>query len=93
MYTLTLTHADRAAFDWVGGRYYTGDAVASILQDCIPPMVSDHTEWDGNYPITFEIPEYRAWEIAELSESEDGLWPLFNRALRTKMVDFVNRIV
>jgi len=90
MYTLTLTHAERRAFDFVGDRYATGENFATLLweqSETIGP------EWDEPGDITFHVPEHIAWQLAQLSDEEEGRFPLFARALRNKLTDFLSKIV
>jgi hypothetical protein len=89
MYTLTLTQDERAAFDWVGDRYATGDEVADILRE----YMDEDDEWSQEGDITFNLPEYAAWIIRELSEKEDSLWPCFAEELTAKMRNFCEEIV
>jgi hypothetical protein len=88
MYTLELTSGERRAFDWVGDRYNAGQ-VATILMDYLPT----DREWSDDGAITFEVPEHAAWEIQRLAEEEDCLWPCFGPSLRTKLNEFLGRIV
>ena len=89
MYKLTLTAGERQAFDHAGGRYVTGFDVSTILRDCMGP----DDEWSQEGDITFLVPEFEAWHIAELAELEDGCWPGFDRDLRAKMQAFCDQIV
>lgn len=89
MYELTLTQDERAAFDWVGDRYSTGDNISSILIDCL----GEEQSWGDSGDITFLVPEHKAWEIMELAEQEDSLFPCFSDELRGKMLDFIDLIV
>lgn len=89
MYKLTLTKSERAAFDWVGGRYATGADVFDVLCKCL----KDDEEWGQDGDITFHVPEHMAWEIRDLAEREQDLWPCFDGALRSKMQAFCNNIV
>lgn len=89
MYQLTLTSDERKAFDWVGGRYATGDDVAMRLRR----LLADGHEWDDSGDIAFSIPEHVAWEISELAASEDSLWPCFADGLTSKMQALCDSIV
>lgn len=94
MYTLTLTKSERAAFDWVGNRYATGNEVSNLLIDCIPDdELENDGDWNCDKDITFQIPEHIAWQIRELSDEEDNLWPCFSPGLKRKMNEFIERIV
>lgn len=88
-YKLTLTKAERAAFDWIGYRYCTGHEVSKLLIETL----EDDTEWDTREDITFSIPEYIAWGIAECSKQENDFWPCFSDELKTKMINFCMEIV
>lgn len=89
MYTLTLTRAERDAFDWVGGRYSTGFDVANVLVECL----DNDDEWSQDSDITFKVSEVQAWEIREFAEQEDGAWPCFSKELAEKMQAFIDEIV
>ena len=91
MYDLTLTKSDRDAFDWVGGRYATGDQVARLLCRCLPD--SGFPQWNDDLEITFKIPEFIAWEIKECYEAEGQQWPCFNAELCDKLNSFLAKIV
>lgn len=88
MYSLTLTKAEREAFDWIGDRYAAG-AVATVLTDCLSPDDC----WDQDGDVTFPIPEHKAWEIKNLAEEEQCSWPCFPPELSAKMNDFIAGIV
>lgn len=89
MYSLTLTQDERAAFDWVGGRYATGNNVSSILCE----YLKEDQEWGQEGDITFEIPEHAAWKIRDLCEEEEMLFPCFGDNLVLKMTGFCSEIV
>jgi len=92
MYTLTLTHEERKAIDWVGYRYSNGDDLYKLL--CSPGVQGDENiDWSDNATITFQIPEHIAWKIKENAESEDGFWPCFAQELTNKMQDFIDNII
>lgn len=91
MYTLTLTHSERKAFDWIGYRYATGDDFARVLRRS--EWGEDGVEWDDAGDITFSIPEHIAWELNRLAESEDYAFPCFAPELVDKLSDFLNAIV
>ncbi len=91
MYKLTLTKNERAAFDWVGNRYNSGD-IMNILLTC--EREGDNRDWDDNDgDLTFIVPEYKAWEIKDLAEQEDYAFPCFANELKGKMWDFCDNIV
>lgn len=74
MYKLTLTKSERAAIDWVGYRYWHGSDFYRVLSRCEwqPDKLDwDDCDWDGDYDITFVIPEKHALVIKEhlLSDS------------------------
>lgn len=93
MYTLTLSREERAAFDWVGYRYDTGDGVGNILRACTPADCTEDDMWEADGEITFAVPEHAAWDIADKAEREDNLWPCFGTELARKMMAFVDAIV
>ncbi len=88
MYKLTLTHDERAAFDWVGYRYNAGEVAALIWEE-----YRGELEWDAEGDIEFEIPESVAWLIKELAEEENMTWPCFAPELRDKLNSFLDKIV
>lgn len=83
MYQLTLTAEERRAFDWVGGRYESGD-VYKLLLDCT------ELEWDSNENITFNIPEHVAWAIEDV---HDPMWPCFADELKEKLNSFLASVI
>lgn len=93
MYKLTLTRGERAAFDWIGHRYAHGSEMLDMIIKAIPPDVE---ELDNENEITFEIPEWLAWEIRGLIE-DDGRdpypWDCFAPALKCKMQEFIDSII
>lgn len=93
MYRLMLTSQERKAFDWVGNRYSSsGDDVSTILlHDC--KQEGEEKEWEGDEDITFLVPEHCAWDIRELADEEDNLFPCFADDLRAKMLQFIASIV
>lgn len=65
MYRLTLTNGERAAIDWVGGRYRHGDELFGLLiSEC--EAIPDDVDWDAPETITFTIPEHVAWAIGDI---------------------------
>lgn len=90
-YQLTLTQDERCAFDWVGDRYCAGEVSGLLLTRCQrQPAIA---EWGDAGDITFLVPEHVAWQIRELAEAEDFLWPCFANALTSKLNNFCFRIV
>jgi len=87
MYHLTLTRSERQAIDWVGYRYPHGDELYDILMECIP----DDIEWSDSGNVTFDIPEYKAWEIQEVLG--DSQFECFSEELASKLVQFMGSIV
>lgn len=93
MYSLTLTSDERKAFDWVGGRYSSGD-IADLLIDLLP----EDREWGDSQDITFLVPEHSAWTIDQLCKDdsdsgEDYCFPCFAPSLVDKMLEFCGKIV
>ena len=93
MYTLTLTHEERKAIDWVGHRYMTGYWLYALLWLESDTIHNPDVEWDDKIDITFSFPEYIAWRVKEKGEMEDNLWPCFSTELKAKMQAFVDSIV
>lgn len=89
MYSLKLTASERAAIDWVGGRYATGDQLRSILMGCLEP----DEEWSDGGELIFRLAEHKAWEINELFREEQMLFPCFSAALAGKLQRFSDQIV
>lgn len=96
-YQLTLTGGQRDAFDWVGHRYNCGDKMADVLKSCLPDESIDADIWNEPGDITFNIPEYKAWEIRELHEQDceggHSGWACFDDELVNIMQRFVDKIV
>jgi hypothetical protein len=89
-YKLTLTETERDAFDWVGARYSNGDDMRRIFCEYLP----EGMDWCQPGDITFDLPEHAAWQIKELSEKDDNLFPCFSPDLVTKMlIQFLDKIV
>jgi hypothetical protein len=88
-YQLTLTASEREAFDWVGDRYATGDEWSRLLSHCM----GEDDEWSQAGDITFDVPEHVAWQLNDLAESEDYLFPCFAPGLAGKLMDFCMAIV
>jgi hypothetical protein len=90
MYTLTLTHAERAAITWVGNRYAHGYDLYKLLEtecdDC-------ELEWDAPEDVTFNVPEFVAWQILEIADACNNRWDCFSPKLTTKMIRFCMQIV
>ena len=88
-YRLTLTRAERDAFDWVGDRNAAGE-IARILGDC---PESPEAGWDDEGPVTFAVSEVSAWRIRDLAEAEDFAWPCFDAELAERLDAFLAAIV
>lgn len=93
MYTLTLTSEERKAFDWVGYCYNNGDKMSDILNDCECLTTPEDFEWCEDVDVTFDVPEFLAWEINQLAQEDDYLWPCFGLALARKMNEFIGKII
>lgn len=95
MYELTLTYNERAAIDWIGYRYFNGNDLKELL--CCDDCIQKTGNWDDKQDITFYIPEFLAWQIAERASEEDGDYPYnfpcFNAELTSKMINFCLNIV
>jgi hypothetical protein len=96
-YTLTLTADERRAIDWIGGRYATGDDLRDRLLDSIelrddtddlPPTI-----WNERGEVTFSLTEADAWEVRELCEQEEFLFPCFSAELTAKLQALCDSIV
>lgn len=92
-YSLTLTHDERRAIDWVGHRYSNGDRLYLALQHIDVKSTPDEADWDHAVDITYNLPEHIAWRIQEIAEEDNGLWPCFGSALTEKMNALLNSIV
>jgi len=90
-YHLTLTQDQRAAFDWVGDRYGAGDVARLLLTQC--QHTPEEAEWDQPGDMAFTVPEHVAWQIRDLAEAEDFLWPCFAGELTRKLNDFCWNLV
>lgn len=90
MYKLTLTYDERRAFQWVGDRYNSGPIYRLLCCECEQTPDVEH---DENVDITFAVPEHIAWQIRDLAEEEDSMWPCFNGTLTLKLNKFLSEIV
>lgn len=88
-YTLTLTHGERQAIDWIGERYSHGVELSLLLWSDSKVM-DDHAEWDDDCDMVFTVPESVAWEIARIVE--EGL-DCFSPTLVRKLREFADKIV
>ena len=98
MYELTLTHDERHAIGWIGHRYSNGDDLHHLLMDGSVNWGPDETtDWDDPNNITFHVPEFIAWQIAENAANEDGdlpyNFPGFSTELTIKMLEFCECVV
>ena len=91
MYQLTLTKEERAAFDWVGDRYFAGEMSRLLRIEC--RQEPDFAEWDSDEDITFHIPESTAWFMREQAGREDFQWPCFSTGLRAKLNSFLDNTI
>jgi hypothetical protein len=91
-YTLTLTADERRAIDWVGNRYATGDELRDRLETGIGHD-DDEQQWDDKGPVTFSLTEADAWEVRELCEQEEFLYPCFSPELAAKLQALCDSIV
>jgi len=88
MYALELSESDRRAFDCVGDRYNAW-RVSDILCSHLP----DDADWSDLGPIIFMLPEDVTWQIRELAEEEDFLWPCFSTELKGRLNQFLDQAV
>lgn len=90
-YRLTLSENERDAFDFAEGRYGWGDWARVLAFECesVPAM----RDWNTSGPITFLVPEYKAWGLKESAESDDAPFPCAAPALAHKLQHFVDSIV
>lgn len=82
--------------DWIGGRYFWGDQLGSLLTgDCftLDNDTEHRTEWDDSEDITFRVPENIAWTIRDNLEAEDSWMPCAGSELSAKLRQFCDRIV
>lgn len=91
MYRLTLTHDERQAIDWIGGRYAHGDQLYRLLCECDATPETADFDWDDERDITYRVPEHVAWRIVDVI-AEDSL-ACFAGELQDKLYAFGNRIV
>jgi hypothetical protein len=99
VYALTLTREERKAFDWVGDRYSTGtEFKRHLVVDChqyrnCNEEYCDCKEWDKEGDLTFYVPQPVAWELQELAEEDNFTFPCFSDGLRTKLNEFLSKVV
>lgn len=90
MYTLKLSYAERKAIDWIGDRYTHGDDLFKLLTaDGV--VQTEPAEWLDLTDIEFQIPEYIAWDIANLIQY--SLLDCFSDTFARKLRDFALRVV
>lgn len=90
MYKLTLTKSERDAIDWIGDRYTHGfDFYCTLIWECM----NENDEWCQEGDITFNIPEAYAWEIKEGLEKEKYGFACFSEELKSKLMDFCDKII
>ncbi len=92
MYHLTLTKSERAALDWVGGRYPHGHDLYKLLF-VDSTATPDDADWDSDCDIKFIIPEHVAWQIGEMGREGNYLWDCFADDLAQKLTDLCMKIV
>jgi len=92
VYSLTLTKAERQAINWVGNRYRHGDELADILIECMDEDIEYFLDGDDN-DITFNIPEYDAWDINRIGDECNYQWDCFSPQFAAKMTSFCMGIV
>lgn len=100
MYTLTLTHDERKAIDWIGHRYAHGDYLRRMLDDSsvvrynVPFNITEEDIfWDIEHEITFNIPEHIAWEIRDIVYSNGCSLECFSDELKAKLIHFSEQII
>lgn len=71
MYQIKLAQEDRQAIDWIGHRYGHGTSLKNILESLEVERNPD-VDWESDLDITYQLPEYKAWELKEVVE-EDNL--------------------
>lgn len=89
MYTLTLTHDERAAIDWIGDRYAHGYDLYRLLSDTLP----EAAEWDSPEDITVQMKESTAWELLEIADECNYRWDCCSRDLAAKLTEFCMKVV
>lgn len=90
-YSLTLTHDERRAIDWIGNRYSHGNRLFDLIMADSVDM-PEEAIWNEPGDITFHMPERIAWGIKDIVESNDNL-ACFSDEFRSKLYDFVGGIV
>ncbi len=89
-YSLTLTHHERQAIDWVGNRYWNGTQLWRWLWlDSL--QCDNEIEWIDESEITFYVREEVAWLIKAAAEEEG--WPCFGPGLVMKLNEFLSQII
>ncbi len=92
MYSLVLSKSERRQFDHVGHRYGNGYDMYKLLWGK-STQTPDDVDWDYDGDIVFYIPEHVAWEISELADDDNHIWPCFSDNLTVKMMAFMDSIV
>lgn len=91
--SLTLTKAERAAMDWVGGRYSHGFALCEFLCDCQTNRDDEDDIWDYDGDVTFTVPEHLAWSIVDIINEDDQSLACFAGPFADKLREFANNVV
>lgn len=91
MYELTLTKNERSAIDWIGHRYAHGDDLREQLDKSTIILPHDDAEWDGDYDITYQVPENVAWAINVIIAADN--LACFSDDMISKLLDFSAQIV
>lgn len=87
MYQLTLTTDERAALEWIGGRYDHGQPLIDILLS-----TKYKGWWWGMETIEFNIPEHKAWEIKQLI-GDKFILDCLSEDLNHKIMKFIENII
>ena len=87
---IMLTRDERRAIDWIGERYAHGYDLKKVLWG----NYDGNFDWENSVDITFEVPENKAWAIAEIIRIETEDWKCslacFNAELNEKIYNFLN---
>jgi hypothetical protein len=89
-YSITLSFSERAAIDWIGGRYSHGDDLSKLLYHQ-GHQTPEEAEWGFHEDITFHLTENQAWGIQEIVE-QDNL-ACFSDNLKQKFYSLLEKVV
>jgi len=92
MYQIKLNQEDRQAIDWIGHRYGHGTSLKNILESLDVERNPD-VDWESDIDITYQLPEYKAWQLKEVVEEDNLDCINLGSNLAQELTRFINSIV